>query len=81
MEEDALGLSPLNLAAAAVFAVGCTEGDCSGALSDGREREEAYLSPYLMGMEKTKQYAVVEVILVALAWAPPEPVRGETFCG
>lgn len=54
MEGDALVLSPLNLAAAAVFAVGYTEGDRSGALSHGREREEAYLSPYLMETERNK---------------------------
>ena len=54
MEGDTRGLSLLNLAAAAVFAVGYMEGDCSGALSHGREREEAYLSPYLMDMERNK---------------------------
>lgn len=54
MEGDALGLSPINLAAEAAFAAGYTEGVRSGALSDGREREAAYLSPYLMDTEKNK---------------------------
>lgn len=54
MEGDALGLSPLNFVAEAAFAVGYTEGECSGALSNGREREEAYLSPCLMDTERNK---------------------------
>lgn len=79
MEGDALVLSPLNLAAAAVFAVGYTGGDRSGALSHGRERQEAYLSPYLRRRRETIHSA--EDILAALTWAPSEPIHGETSCG